>query len=76
MNTLKMNESRYEIIVYWDKEDEIFVAEAPELPGCMAHGPTRTEAVKAAEEAISLWLATAREDGLAIPEPRGKLIYA
>ena len=71
-----MNESRYEIIVYWDKADEIFVAEVPELPGCMAHGPTRAEAMKAAEEAISLWLTTAMEDGMAIPEPRGKLIYA
>ena len=71
-----MNESRYEIILYWDKEDEIFVAEVPELPGCMAHGPTRSEAVQSAEEAIALWLATAKEDGIEIPEPRGKLIYA
>lgn len=71
-----MSESKHEIILYWDKLDEIFVAEIPELAGCMAHGATRAEAVAAAEEAISLWLETAREDGEDIPEPRGKLIYA
>jgi len=71
-----MNESKYEVILYWDKKDEIFVAEIPELPGCMAHGSTKTEAVNSAEEAIALWMKTAREDGANIPEPRGKLIYA
>lgn len=76
MNFPSMNESKYEIILYWDKLDEIFVAEVPELAGCMAHGSTRAGAVQAAEEAISLWLGTAEEDGADIPEPRGKLIYA
>ena len=71
-----MNESKYEVILYWDKVDEIFVAEVPELPGCMAHGGTKAEAIKNAEDAINLWLETAQEDGVAIPEPRGRLLYA
>ena len=71
-----MNESHYEIILYWDKADAIFVAEVPELPGCAAHGPTKAEALVHAEEAIGLWIDTAREDGIPVPEPRGKLMYA
>ena len=71
-----MNESKYEVIVYWDKVDEIFVAEVPELPGCMAHGETKALAMQHAEAAIELWLETAREDGIAVPEPRGRLLYA
>lgn len=71
-----MNESKYEVILYWDADDEVFVAEVPELPGCMAHGPTKSKAVQAAEDATSLWLQTAKDDGIAIPEPRGKLMYA
>jgi len=64
------------VILYWDKDDEIFVAEVPELPGCMAHGSTRSDAMQAAEAAISLWIKTAHEDGIRVPEPRGKLMYA
>ena len=71
-----MNESKYEVIVYWDKVDEMFVAEVPELPGCMAHGETKALAMQHAEAAIELWLETAREDGIAVPEPRGRLLYA
>lgn len=71
-----MNESKYEVIVYWDKVDETFVAEVPELPGCMAHGETKALAMQHTETAIELWLETAREDGIAIPEPRGRLLYA
>jgi len=71
-----MNESKYEVIGYWDKVDGIFVAEVPELPGCMAHGETKTVAIQNAEGAIELWLETAKEDGIAIPEPRGRLFYA
>lgn len=71
-----MNEFKYEVIVYWDKKDEIFVADVPELPGCLAHGSTKTEAIQNAEEAISLWIQTAREDGISVPEPRGRLLYA
>jgi len=71
-----MNESKYEVIVYWDKVDTIFVAEVPELPGCMAHGESKAMAMQNAEDAIELWLETAAEDGIAIPEPRGRLLYA
>jgi predicted RNase H-like HicB family nuclease len=71
-----MNESKYEVILYWDKDDEVFVAEVPELSGCIAHGSTKSKAIHAAEEAISLWLKAANEDGVSILEPRGKLMYA
>lgn len=71
-----MDESKYEVILYWDKDDEIFVAEVPELSGCMAHGSNKNNAIQAAEKAISLWLKTANEDGIPIPEPRGRLMYA
>lgn len=71
-----MAESLYEVIIYWDKTDAIFVAEVPELPGCMAHGATKAEAVLHVEEAIALWLESAREDGVPVPPPRGKLAYA
>ena len=71
-----MSESKYEVIIFWDKEDGIFVAEVPELPGCMAHGNSKADAIQNAEEAISLWLKTAKEDGISVPEPKGKLMYA
>ncbi|MBU1181341.1 MAG: type II toxin-antitoxin system HicB family antitoxin [Proteobacteria bacterium] len=68
---------KYEIIIYWSSEDEAFVAEAPELPGCVAHGSTPENALKNAKEAIQLWIDTAKEFGDSIPEPKGnKLIYA
>ena len=63
--------SKYEIILYWSDEDGVFVAEVPELPGCMAHGKTRESALKSVKEAIGLWLETAREFGDPIPEPKG-----
>jgi len=66
---------RYEVIIWWSAEDAAYVAEVPELPGCMAHGATRPEALAMAEEAIALWIATAEEDGAPIPEPRGRLIF-
>ncbi|MCF8373087.1 MAG: type II toxin-antitoxin system HicB family antitoxin [Bacteroidales bacterium] len=68
--------SKYEVILYWDKDDAIFVAEVPELSGCLAHGKSKSEAIESAEEAISLWIKTAEEDGIEIPQPRGKLMYA
>ncbi len=71
-----MNEIHYEIIIYWDSSDSIFVAEVPELPGCLAHGTTKVEAIHNAEEAAKLWLETAAEDGRSIPEPRGRLMFA
>lgn len=67
---------KYEIVIYWDDADRIFVAEAPELPGCAAHGKTQIEAVKNVNEAVALWLATAREFGDEIPEPRGRRLAA
>ncbi|MBI4672240.1 MAG: type II toxin-antitoxin system HicB family antitoxin [Chloroflexi bacterium] len=62
---------KYEIIIYWSKEDDAFVAEVPELPGCMAHGRTQTAALKNINEAIQLWIDTAKEFGDLIPEPQG-----
>lgn len=67
---------RYELIIYWSKDDESFVVEVPELPGCMADGQTYAEAVANAEKIIDEWIATARQLGRPIPEPRGKLAYA
>jgi len=68
--------NRYEIILYWSEEDQVFVAEVPELPGCMAHGETQNDALHSIQEAMSFWLDTARELGRTIPEPRGRLMYA
>jgi predicted RNase H-like HicB family nuclease len=62
---------KYEIIIYWSDEDQVFIAEAPELPGCMAHGHSEESALQQAKEAILLWLDTAREFGDPIPEPEG-----
>lgn len=67
---------RYEIIMYWSEEDAVFIAEIPELPGCMAHGDTQESALANAKDAMRLWLDTAREFGDVIPEPRGRLMYA
>lgn len=67
---------RYEIIMYWSNEDAAFIAEVPELPGCMAHGDTQEGALASVKEAMRLWLDTAREFGDPIPEPRGRLMYA
>jgi predicted RNase H-like HicB family nuclease len=67
---------RYEIILYWSNEDAVFIAEVPELPGCMAHGDTQEAALASVKEAMHLWLDTAREFGDPIPEPRGRLMYA
>jgi predicted RNase H-like HicB family nuclease len=66
----------YETIVWWSEEDGAFVVEAPELPGCMGHGETRPAAIRNAEDAIGLWIKTAKEDGVEIPQPRGRLVYA
>ncbi len=67
---------RYEIIIYWSEEDQAFIAEVPELPGCMADGATYQEALANAEIVIQEWIETARELGRLIPEPKGRLIYA
>jgi predicted RNase H-like HicB family nuclease len=62
----------YEIIIYWSNEDQTFVAEVPELPGCMAHGPTQQAALQSCQEAVQLWIDTAREFGDPVPEPKGR----
>jgi len=69
-------DSRYEIIIFWSDEDKAFVAEVPELPGCMADGATQQEALAHAAEAIEDWIETARQLGRPIPQPRGRLAYA
>lgn len=67
---------KYEIIIYWSTEDEAFVAEVPELPGCAADGDTYVQALANAEVVIQEWIETARELGRAIPEPKGRLMFA
>lgn len=68
--------SKYEIIIYWSDEDDAYIVEVPELPGCMADGKTYIEAVQNAEVIIAEWIETAKELGREIPEPKGKLMYA
>jgi predicted RNase H-like HicB family nuclease len=68
--------NRYEIILFWSNEDESFVADVPELPGCMAHGATQEEALRNIQEAMSAWIEVAKELGRPVPEPRGRLMYA
>jgi predicted RNase H-like HicB family nuclease len=67
---------RYEVIIYWSQEDQAFLAEVPELAGCMADGATYQEALANVEIVIREWLETARELGRSIPEPKGRLVYA
>jgi len=68
---------KYEIIIYWSDEDNAFVADVPELSGCMAHGDTHEAALANAREAALLWIKTAKEFGDTVPEPRGhRLAYA
>ena len=68
--------SKFEVIIYWSDEDDAYVAEIPELPGCMADGSTYQEALANAEVMIDEWIETAKELGRSIPEPKGRLIYA
>ena len=63
---------KYEIILYWSNEDDAFVAEVPELPGCIAHGRTQETALREVNEAMRLWIETAREGGDPVPEPKGE----
>lgn len=69
-------EFRYEVIIYWSEEDQAFIAEVPELPGCAADGATYAEAVSSVEVVIGEWIETARELGRPVPEPRGHLLFA
>ena len=67
---------RYEVIVYWSEEDQAYIAEVPELPGCMADGVTYEEALENVQVIISEWIETAESLGREIPVPKGKLAYA
>jgi len=68
--------TKYEIILYWSEEDGAFIAEVPELAGCIADGPSRQAAIANAEVVISEWIETARELGRPVPEPKGRLLFA
>ncbi len=70
---MKLN---YGMILWWSAEDNTCVVDVPELPGCMAHGATRQAAINNAEAAIKFWINTAKDDGLEIPAPRGRLVFA
>lgn len=67
---------RYEVIIYWSDEDQAFIAEAPELPGCAADGTSYQEALANVEVVIQEWIETAKELGRQIPEPKGRLMFA
>ncbi len=68
--------SKYEIIIYWSNEDQAYVAEVPELPGCAADGDTYQEALRNVELIIKEWIETATELGRPIPQPKGRLLFA
>lgn len=68
--------SKYEVILYWSEEDEAFIAEVPELPGCAADGATYQKALSNVEVIIREWIETAQSLGRPIPEPRGRLVFA
>jgi predicted RNase H-like HicB family nuclease len=69
-------EFRYEVIIYWSDEDQAFLAEVPELPGCAADGATYAEAISNVEVIIREWIETAQELGRPVPQPKGRLLYA
>ena len=68
--------NKYEIIIYWNETDKVFVAEMPELKGCVAHGETQDEALREINTVAIEWLEIAKEKNWNISEPKGKLIYA
>jgi predicted RNase H-like HicB family nuclease len=70
------DEPQYEMIIYWSDEDDGFVVEVPELPGCASDGRTYQEAVANAETTMREWIDTATEIGRPIPQPKGRLLYA
>ena len=71
-----MSKYKYEIILYWSKEDETFIAEVPELPGCAADGVTYGEAIANVEVIIQAWIETAKKLGRPVPKPKGRLVFA
>ncbi|MBS4029302.1 MAG: type II toxin-antitoxin system HicB family antitoxin [Ignavibacteriales bacterium] len=68
--------NKYEVIIYWSKEDQAFIAEVPELSGCVADGETYRDALANVETIIQEWIETAKDLGRSIPEPKGRLVYA
>jgi predicted RNase H-like HicB family nuclease len=71
-----MSKPRYEVIIYWSGEDQAFIAEVPELPGCAADGKTYRDALANVEVVIKEWIETATELGRTIPQPKGRLVFA
>ena len=67
---------KYEVIIYWSEEDQAFIAEVPELPGCAADGPTKNEALNKVEQVAREWIETAQSLGRQVPEPKGRLLFA
>ena len=67
---------KYEVIVYWSDEDQAFIAEVPELPGCAADGQTYQKALSNVQVIIREWIETAKEEGRLVPEPKGRLVFA
>jgi predicted RNase H-like HicB family nuclease len=68
--------NKFEVIIYWSEEDQSYIAEVPELPGCMADGTTYSEALKNVETIVSEWIETAKQLGREIPKPKGRLHFA
>lgn len=68
-------ESKYEMVIYWNDEDQAFIVEVPELPGCMADGPTYQEAVSEAEKVIDMWIRRAQSLNRPVPEPKGRVEF-
>lgn len=67
---------KYEVIIYWSEDDQAFIAEVPELPGCMADGVTKAEALQNAEQIAAEWIETAKSLGREVPAPKGRLSFA
>ena len=68
--------NRYEIIIYWSEEDQVYIAEVPELPGCVADGLSHQDALASAQVVIEEWIETAKSLGRPIPQPKGRLLFA
>ncbi|MBI5731179.1 MAG: type II toxin-antitoxin system HicB family antitoxin [Ignavibacteriales bacterium] len=68
--------NKYEVIIYWSEDDQAYIAEIPELPGCAADGVTYSDALKNVEVIIQEWIETAQNQGRDIPKPKGRLLYA
>ena len=72
----KWGPMKYQVIIYWSKDDNAFIAEVPELSGCMADGATKTEALAASDRVAQEWIETAKELDRVVPEPKGRLAFA